>query len=186
MQDQKIIELFWQRSEEAVSAVTMVYGSMCHGIAWGILKNEEDTQECVNDTWHTLWITIPPPRPNRLKAYIARITRNLAMKRLTLQGAAKRQAVVVSFDELSQCIPDQRTVENTLEGKELSQAIDRFLDTLDQQDRNLFLRRYWFFDSVKELSQRFHMTQNHVKVKLHRMREQLKDYLAKEVDIHVR
>lgn len=186
MQDQKIIELFWQRSEEAIHAVDEAYGPMCRKLARGILRNEEDVQECVNDTWYGLWTTIPPQRPNRLKAYIARITRNLAMKRLRLSSAAKRQGVAVSFDELSQCIPDQRTVENALEGKELSRAIDAFLDTLSQQDRNLFLRRYWFFDSVKELSRNFGMTQNHVKVKLYRMREQLKNYLAKEVDVHVR
>lgn len=185
MKDSEIIELFWQRSEDAVHAAENAYGPMCRGIARNILNNEEDVKECVNDTWHGLWDAIPPERPMRLKAYIARITRNLAMKRLRERSAAKRQAVTVSFDELSQCIPDHRTVEAALEGKELSRAIDAFLDTLSEKDRNLFLRRYWFFDSVKVLSRNFHMSESNVKVKLYRIRNQLKDYLAKEADIYV-
>ena len=185
MKDQEIIALFWNRSEMALQAAEAAYGPMCRGIARNVLRDEEDVKECVNDTWHGLWEAIPPERPQKLKAYIARITRNLAMKRLREYSAAKRQAVVVSYEELSACIPDHRSVEAELEGKELSRAIDRFLDTLSQRDRDLFMRRYWFFDSVKVLSRNFHMTENNVRVRLHRIREELKVYLAKEVDVHV-
>lgn len=185
MKDSEIIDLFWQRSEDAIPAAEAAYGPMCRGIARNLLRNEEDAQECVNDTWHSLWNAIPPERPVRLKAYVARVVRNLAMKRLTYRNAAKRQAVTVSFEELSQCIPDDRTVEAALEGKELSRAIDAFLNTLSEENRNLFLRRYWFFDSVKVLSRSFHMSESKVKVTLYRLRNQLKDYLAKEADIYV-
>ena len=185
MKDSEIIELFWQRSEDAICAAEDAYGALCRGIARNLLRNEQDAQECVNDTWHSLWNAIPPERPLRLKAYIARIARNLAMKRLRERNAAKRQAVEVSYEELSQCIPDGKSVEAALEGKELARAIDAFLDTLSQENRNLFLRRYWFFDSVKDLARSFHMSEAKVKVTLYRIRNQLKDYLAKEADIYV-
>lgn len=185
MKDSEIIELFWQRSEDAIHAAEDAYGPMCRGIARNLLRNEEDTQECVNDTWHSLWNAIPPERPLRMKAFVARITRNLAMKRLRERNAAKRQAVTVSFEELSQCIPDGMTVEAVLEGKELSRAIDGFLDTLCEENRNLFLRRYWFFDSVKELARSFRMSESNVKVTLYRIRKELKEYLEKEADIYV-
>jgi RNA polymerase sigma-70 factor (ECF subfamily) len=104
-----------------------------------------------------------------LRAFAVKTTRNLAMKRLTRQSAAKRQGITVSFEELNQCIPDGNTVEQALEGKELSRVLDAFLDTLALEDRNLFLRRYWFFDSIKELSRLFGITEGHVKIKLYRM-----------------
>lgn len=185
MKDSEIIELFWQRSEDAIHAAADAYGPMCRGIARNLLRNEEDAQECVNDTWHSLWNAIPPERPLRMKAFVARITRNLAMKRLRERNAAKRQAVTVSFEELSQCIPDGMAVEAALEGKELSRAIDGFLDTLCEENRNLFLRRYWFFDSVKELARSFRMSESNVKVTLYRIRKELKEYLEKEADIYV-
>ena len=185
MDDQQIIALFWQRSETAIAEAETAYGAMCQGIACRVLGNETDAMECVNDTWHALWNAIPPEKPRHLRAYIAKITRNLALKRARAQQAAKRQAVTVSFEELEQCIPDPRTVEAMLEGKELAKTVDAFLDTLSEEQRNLFLRRYWFFDSVKELSRSFGMSESKVKVTLYRIRNQLKDYLAKEADIYV-
>lgn len=186
MEDGRIIELFWQRSENAIGAAEERYGNMCRAIAQNLLRSREDAQECVNDTWHCLWNAIPPERPESLTAFVARITRNLAMKRLTYLSAAKRRVVTVSFDELEGCIPDPRTVETVLEGKELSRKIDVFLDTLDEKDRNLFLRRYWFFDSVRQLSHSFGISESNVKVKLYRIREALKQYLEKEEEIYVR
>lgn len=185
MDEKQIIALFFQRSEDAIEQAQTVYGPMCRRIALRMLGSEEDAQECLNDTWHSLWDAIPPEKPVFLRAYIARITRNLAMKRLIRQKAEKRTAATVSFEELSQCIPDRETVESVVEGKELVRAIDAFLDTLEERERNLFLRRYWFFDSVKELSRQFHMSESNVKVTLYRIRNQLKDYLAKEADIYV-
>lgn len=185
MDDNRIVELFWQRSEDAIGAAEEKFGCLCRMIARNLLRNEEDVQECVNDTWHSLWNAIPPERPDKLLPFVARITRNLAMKRLTYHNAAKRQAVILSFDELDACIPDEKTVEQALEGKALSRLIDAFLDTLDEESRNLFLRRYWFFDSVKQLARTFGMSESKVKVKLFRMREALKKYLETEADIYV-
>lgn len=185
MNDSEIIALFFQRSEAAIDAVEKKYGTLCHSIAWNLLHSEEDAAECVNDTWHGLWNAIPPRRPEKLGPFAARITRNLAMKRLTRQNAEKRQAVTVSFEELNQCIPDEKTVEQALEGKELSRLLDAFLDTLGDEDRNLFVRRYWFFDSVRQLSRSFGITENHVKVKLYRMRKALKQYLEQEAQVYV-
>lgn len=185
MQDSQIIALFIQRSEKAIEAVEKKYGALCHSIAWNLLHSQEDAAECVNDTWHGLWNTIPPQKPEKLGSFAARITRNLAMKRLTARNAQKRQGETVSYEELSQCIPDEKTVEQALEGKELSRLLDAFLDTLEERDRNLFLRRYWFFDSVRQLARAFGLTESHVKVKLYRMRKALKRYLEQEADIYV-
>ena len=185
MEDEQILALFWQRSEQAVTAASEKYGALCRGVARNLLRNPEDVEECVNDTWHGLWNAIPPQRPEKLGAFAARITRNLAMKRLTRQNAEKRQAVTVSFEELDRCVPDEKTVEQALEGRELARLLDAFLDTLEPGDRNLFLRRYWFFDSTKQLSHSFGMTESHVKVKLHRIRKALKKYLEQEAQIYV-
>ena len=185
MDDSRIIELFWQRSEQAIAAAAGKYGAMCRGIAGNLLRNDEDAQECVNDTWQGLWDTIPPRRPDPLAAYIAKITRNLAMKRLTHRNAAKRTALVVSFEELNDCIPSGDSPEQILEGKELSRVIDSFLNTLDPDSRNMFLRRYWFFDSIAQIAAGFGVSQSKVKMRLYRIRNELKEYLAKEADIYV-
>lgn len=185
MDDSEIIELFWQRSDEAIRAVAEKYGALCRGITNNLLRSVEDSQECVNDVWHSLWNAIPPERPKNLTAYIARVARNLAMKRLTYRTAAKRQAAFVSFEELDHCVSHPVTVEAVLEGKVLSQALDAFLDRLKPEDRNLFLRRYWFFDSTKVLADSFRMSESNVKIRLHRIRKKLKDYLEKEADIYV-
>lgn len=185
MSDQEIIALFWERSEDAIRLAEEAYGPLCRTIARNVLKDEEDVAECVNDVWHSLWNAIPPERPVCLRAYIARITRNLALKHINKQNAAKRQAVTVSFEELGECVPANMTVEDAVAGRELSRLLDAFLDTLDTESRNLFLRRYYFFDSVSALAKMFGYSQSKVKTKLFRIRKQLKDYLAKEADIYV-
>ena len=185
MNDQALLELFYSRSESAISETQKVYGPMCQTIAWNLLGNREDAQECVNDAMYQLWDTVPPERPENLRAYLARITRNLAMKRLRHDNAKKRQAVTVSFEEINQCIPSRMQAEDLLHSRELSRLLDTFLDTLDLQQRNLFLRRYWFFDSVKTLAASVRMSESKVKVTLHRIRKKLKEYLEKEADIYV-
>ena len=185
MDDSRIIELFWSRSEQAIDEVDRKYGSLCRRIAGNLLHNAEDTQECVNDTYHSLWNAIPPRRPDPLAAFIAKITRNLAMKRLTHRNAAKRAALTVSFVELSECIPSGQSPEQVLEMQELSRVIDRFLDTLDPDSRNMFLRRYWFFDSIAQIAAGFGVSQSKVKMRLFRVRNELKEYLAREADIYV-
>lgn len=185
MDDSRIVELFWQRSEQAIHAVEEKYGTMCRTLAYHLLRSAEDADECVNDTYHGLWNAIPPERPERLGAFCARITRNLAMKRLTYRNAAKRAVVTVSFEELNECLSAGVTAEDILEGKELAALLERFLDTLDRDSRNMFLRRYWFFDPIRQIATGFGVTESKVKSKLFRMRRQLKEYLAKEGQIYV-
>lgn len=184
MDDDRIIELFWKRSEQAISATDVKYGGMCRSLAMNLLRSQEDAQECVNDTYHGLWNSIPPARPEKLASYIAKITRNLAMKRLTYRNAAKRAVVTVSFEELNECISAGHSMEEILEGKELTQLLERFLDTLDRDSRNMFLRRYWFFDSIREIARGFGVSEGKVKTRLFRIRQQLKQYLE-EAQIYV-
>lgn len=185
MDDSRIIELFWHRSEQAIEAAAGKFGAICRGIAWNLLRSDEDAEECLSDTWHTLWETIPPQRPEKLRAYTAGITRNLAMKRLTQRNAAKRACMTVSFEELNECIPAPQTVEQAMEARELTRVIEEFLRTLEPDSRNMFLRRYWFFDSIREIAARFGVSEGTVKTRLYRVRNELKKYLAKEADIYV-
>ena len=186
MDDKTIVDLYWSRSEQAIHETDRKYGAMCRRLAGNLLVNDEDAEECINDTYHCLWNTIPPAQPNILSAYIAKITRNLAMKQLTYRNAEKRTAVTVSFDELEACIPAAQTPERILEGKVLTDALERFLDTLDWESRQIFLRRYWFFDSVDQIAEKLGVSQSKVKTRLFRTRNKLKVFLEKEVGIHVR
>lgn len=186
MEDEAIIALFLEREERAIEAAQRQYGSMCRSIARNLLDSEQDVEECLNDTWHALWNAIPPQRPGNLGAYTARITRNLAMKRLTHSSAEKRTALTVSFEELSQCIPAGQTPEELLEHKELVALLEAFLRNLDGESRDLFLRRYWFFDPVDRIAEDFGYSQTKVTTRLYRLRKKLKDYLAKEGQIYVK
>ncbi len=186
MKSAEIIALFEERSEKAIEAAQIKYGTMCKGIARNLLSSEQDVEECLNDTWHALWNAIPPQMPNNLGAFTARITRNLAMKRLTQSNAKKRTAVLVSYEELSQCISSGYDPEELLQGKELSALLDRFLRKLDAQSRDMFLRRYWFFDPIEKIAKDFGVSQTRVTTRLYRVRSKLKDYLEKEGQIHVK
>lgn len=186
MENAQIIDLFFARSEMAIEQTEKQFAPLCRTVARNLLDSEQDVEECLNDTWHALWNAIPPQRPDNLAAYAAKITRNLAMKRLTAMNADKRQAITVSYDELCQCIPAGRSLEELLEGRELTQVLGRFLNTLDRDSRDIFLRRYWFFDSTREIARGFGISETRVTTKLHRIRKKLKDYLAKEAQIYVR
>lgn len=186
MEQARIIELFFSRSEMAIEAAQQEYGAMCRSIARNLLGSEQDAEECVNDTWHALWNAIPPQSPENLAGFAAKITRNLAMKRLTRQNAQKRQAVTVSFDELDQCIPAGQDPEALMLEKELTAQLVRFLEKLDRDSRDLFLRRYWFFDSTKEIARGFGISETRVTTKLYRLRKKLKEHLEKEAQIYVR
>lgn len=185
MEDEQILELFWQRSEQAIREVDQKFGAMCRWLATNILRNAEDAEECVNDTYHGLWDAIPPARPQKLLPYIARITRNLALKRLTYGNAQKRQVSTVSFEELEECIPCHDSVETAMDAKELTRTLERFLDTLDPESRDMFLRRYWFFDSIEEIASGFGVSRSKVKSQLFRVRNKLRIYFAEEVQIYV-
>lgn len=177
MEDEKIIGLFWERSTDAIPVAQKKYGAMCHGIAWNLLRSDEDAEECVNDTWHGLWETIPPERPAKLPPFIARITRNLAMKRLTYLHAEKRSGIIIPFEELNTCLPGGVDPEKVAMERELGRALDAFLDTLDPDSRDMFLRRYWFFDSIEQIAAGFGVSQSKVKSRLFRTRNKLRVYL---------
>lgn len=181
MEDSKIIELFYQRSERAIIELSQKYGTVCTRIAKNILNNALDAEECVNDAYLGAWNTIPPQKPNPLKTYICRIVRNLSIKRYHSNTSMKRNSFYdAALDELENCIPSGKTVESELSAKELAQVIDDFLDTLDKENRVIFVRRYWYSDSISDIAERFCISNNNVSVRLSRTREKLKKYLRKE------
>ena len=182
MEDSKIIDLYWARKEQALAETDTKYGSYCRTIARNILRNFEDTEECVSDTWLHAWNSMPPQRPGILSAFLGRITRNLSFDRCKYQQAAKRGggAPPLALDELGECIPSAQRVEYALEQKELAAAIDRFLRTLPEKDCNLFLRRYWYVDSISVIADRYGMKENTVKSILFRTREKLRKFLGEE------
>ena len=186
MTDSKIIALFFQRSEHAIDAVQQRYGGICRTVAWNLLRNEEDVEECLSDTWLGLWNTIPPNKPDKLGPFVLKITKNLAMKRLSTQNAQKRQAVTLSYAELDACIPGGLTPEQIWDGKELSRLLNTFLQELDTDSRNMFLRRYWFLDSTLQIAKGLGISETKVTTTLYRIRKRFKQYLQKEADIYVK
>lgn len=180
MDDTRIIDLLFARAESAIDALAKRFGSRLHAIAMNILCSSRDAEECVNDTYLVLWNTIPPERPDPLCAYTYRVGRNIALKKLRSNTAQIRNSAYdLSLDELAGCIPDDRLWE-TLDAKELGRCIDRFLDTLPKENRAIFLRRYWFGDSVKQIAKYTALKEGTVSVRLSRIRSALKDYLYKE------
>ena len=182
LEDSKIIDLYWARKEQALAETDAKYGSYCRTIARNIPRNFEDTEECVSDTWLHAWNSMPPQRPGILSAFLGRITRNLSFDRCKYQQAAKRGGgtLPLALDELGECIPSAQRVEYALEQKELAAAIDRFLRTLPEKDCNLFLRRYWYVDSISVIADRYGMKENTVKSILFRTREKLRKFLGEE------
>ena len=180
MEDQKIVDLFFIRSEVAIKMLAEKYEKLLYKISFNILNNHEDVAECINDTYLGVWNAIPPQRPNPLCAFVCRITRNLSLNRYRKKTAEKRSSMLeVSLDELATCVPTL-SAEEEWSAKELGKAIDAFLETLDAENRVLFVRRYWFTDSVKDLALMLHISENLVSVRLNRVRKQLKKYLEKE------
>lgn len=181
MEDEQIIGLFFDRCEDAIEQTKRKYGSLCKTIAGRILQNPEDAEECVSDTYLALWDAIPPARPEPLSAFAAKITRNLALKRLEQLSTAKRNGeAAVSFEELSECLCDREAPDRMLEELALRDAITDFLQTQDKESRCIFLRRYFFFDSVGEIAQRYGLSQSKVKSRLMRTRNKLRLYLIQE------
>lgn len=180
MEDAEIIALFWARDEGAIRETDAAYGPKLHTLADQILRCREDAQECVSDTYMKAWEVIPPQRPVYFFAFLAKICRNFALGVLQRQAAAKRSAQVVSLtQELEQCIPD-RSVDRRLEGEELGALLERFLDSLSRENRIIFLRRYWYTDSVRQIAERCRISESKVKTQLHRTRRKLRQYLEQE------
>ena len=180
MEDKEIIQLYWDRQEQAIRETEAKYGGKLDALAYRIVNTHEDSQECVNDTYFTAWNTMPPQWPEFLFAYLAKICRNASLGRLDWLNAAKRKAEVVTLTrEMELCIPD-RSQDRHLEGKELGELLNRFLGTISRENRMIFLRRYWFADSIQEIAGRYGMSQSKVKTSLHRTRTKLSAFLAKE------
>ena len=181
MTDEEIINLFFERSEQAISELAKKYGSVVGRVARNILNNEEDTKECVNDTWLGVWNSIPPNRPDPLQTYVCKIARNLATKRYHANSAKKRDSQYdLALEDLEECVPTRNTVEDTVAAKELTEIINRFLDTLSYEDKFVFMRRYWYSDSLPEIAKMAGMSYNSVAVRLHRVKGKLKKLLRKE------
>ncbi len=180
MEDSKILMLLWNRAETAIDALQRTYGRLLYRISLNILGIPQDAQECVNDTYLAIWNAIPPRRPEPLSPFVCRVGRNLALKRLRSDMAQKRCSKYdISLEELSAAIPGP-SLEDAVSAKALGQAIDCFLSLQSQENRNLFLRRYWFGDSVKDAAALLGITPNAASVRLNRMRQELKDHLIKE------
>ncbi len=180
MEDKAIIGLYWARSEEAIPRTEEKYGSWCRRIAYNILRNEEDSEEAVNDTYLQAWQSIPPARPERLKLYLGRITRNLSLNRLKYRQASKRDERITfpALDDLSDIVSGKPQPEGELFRKELVQALNGYLRNLPSYKRNVFLRRYWYGDSVKTIADHFGKKEGTISVLLHRLRTELARYLT--------
>ena len=180
MEDVKIIDLYFVRNEEAITQTDAVYGRKLFRLAQRILHDEQDSEESVSDTYMKTWETIPPQRPTYFYAYLAKLCRYFALGKLDWKNAAKRKAEVVSLtDEMALCIPDKRK-EAEVSAKEIGRAMNEFLENLSQESRVIFLRRYWFCDTIAEIAERYGISESKVKMRLMRTRNQLAEYLNKE------
>ena len=181
MDDEKIIELFLKRSEEGIWELSEKYGYICKRVAKNILKNNADAEECVNDAYLGVWNTIPPQRPKPLLTYVCKIVRNLSIKKYHKNTAKKRNSFYdVALDELQECIPNSFTLEDELDAKELSALLDTFLEKLDEINRVMFVRRYWYSDSISDIAQLLDMNNHTITVRLSRTREKLRQYLIEK------
>ena len=181
MEDSQIITLFQNRSETAIRELSAKYGPLCIKLAFNILGDIHDAEECVSDAYLVLWNQIPPEEPEPLSAYLCAVVRNIAVNRYDYNTASRRDSsYTVALQEIEGCIPSPGSVESDFLAKETSQIIDQFLRKQDQKTRVLFVRRYWFGDSIEELSALFGINRHQVSVRLHRIREKLKKYLIKE------
>ena len=180
MEDTDIIQLYWARDEGAIAATDEKYGTLCRSLSHNILASREAAEECVNDTYLGLWNAIPPHRPNPLLAFVCRVARNVSLNRYRHNHAQRRdESRNLPLVELEGCLAAP-SAEETWSAQALGQTLDCFLDTLDRKSRVMFLRRYWFSDSVSWIARQMGITENHVSVQLHRIRSRLKQYLEQE------
>ena len=181
MNDTKIIDLYENRDESAISMTAGQYSPYLTAIAMNILRNKEDAEECVNDVYLKAWNIIPPERPQKLSSFLGRIARNLSLNRYESMRAKKRggSEMTLLLSELELCIPDGTNVEEEVEGKDLKESVNRFLETLNQDDMVYFMRRYWHAQTVPEIARRHDVSESKVKMSLHRTRGKLKTYLEK-------
>ena len=181
MDDSGIIALFFARSERAVTELAEKYGPVCIRLAQNFLTDRRDAEECVNDAYFAVWNTVPPERPDPLLSYLCRIVRNLAIRRYHANTARKRNsAYETALEEIAPCFSAGGSPQEELEAKETAKLIDAFLETLDPRNRILFVRRYWYADSVGDLADGSGLSRHAVSVRLSRLRKALKRYLERE------
>lgn len=186
MDDGKIVQLYWDRDEQAVPATADKYGNYCASIARNILGSQEDAEECVNDTYLCAWNSMPPHRPKILSVFLGKLTRNVSLNRYKYDTAEKRGGgeVPVVLDEIAELVSGTDSVEREVDRGELVSAIDAFLERLPADRRSMFVCRYWYFDSVSSIASRFGITENHVSVTLNRLRFKLRhDLLERGFDL---
>jgi len=182
VEDYEIIQLYWERSERAIPETAVKYGRYCRCIAFNILHSNEDSEECVNDTYLRVWKAIPPHKPNNFQAFIGKITRNLSLNRYEKRTAEKRGdgRTELVLEELAECIGNSENIEQITEEGLIREVINIFLKELKPETRKLFVRRYWYLSSIKEIAEEYGMTESNVAVTLFRLREKLKKTLEEE------
>lgn len=182
MEDARIVDLYWARSERAIGETSTKYGKYCYSIAYGILTNAEDADESVNDTYLDAWNAMPPHRPSILSTFLGKITRRLSIDKWRIRNAGKRGGgeMPLVLDELQDCIASSSDLEESYEQQELIEAINHFLSRLPDNERDVFVSRYWFISPVKKIAQKFDMSESNVKTMLYRTRQKLFVYLREE------
>jgi len=180
MDDDKIVELYWDRDESAIPATAKKYGSYCAAIAGNILGNREDVEECVNDTYLSAWNSMPPHKPNRLSTFLGKLTRNLSFNRYKYNTADKRGGgeLPMVLEELAELVSGREDVEQEILRRELTEALDEFLETLSPEKRDIFVRRYWYTDNISDIAKRYGMRADTVSMILNRLRKKLYTYLS--------
>ena len=182
MDDKEIVQLYWERSEQAIAETDIKYGKYCFSIAYNALANREDAEESVSDTYMAVWNQLPPKRPAVLSAFLGKITRYISINRWKERSAQKRGGgeITLTLEELQECVDGKQDVEEICSSREMIRAYDRFLDTLPKMERDIFLRRYWFFDPIDEIADSCGFTRSKVASILHRTRGKLRKQLDKE------
>ncbi len=182
MEDSRIVALYWERDESALTLTRRKYGAYCHAIAWQILHSREDAAECENDTYLRAWNAMPPDRPHGLRAYLGAITRRLSLDRWRERKSQKRGGgeVALSLEELGECVSHPDTVPMAVEAGETAAILSDFLRSLPSAECDVFLRRYWYLDSVAQIARRYGYSESKVKMTLKRTRDKLRAVLEKE------
>lgn len=182
MDDQKIIDLYWSRSETAITETDQKYGKYCYSIAYNILTNNEDAEESVSDTYMAAWKAMPPKRPSILATFLGKITRHLSIDRWRSRNRYKRGGgeIVLALEELEDCVADDQSIEKTIERKRLALSFNRFLESLPETERRIFLCRYWYLDSISVIASYYGFSESKVTSMLHRSRKKLRAVLEQE------
>lgn len=182
MEDNSIVDLYWARSEDAITETSEKYGKYCYAIAYNILSNAEDADESVNDTYLDAWHNMPPHRPAILSTFLGKITRRISIDKWRGRAANKRGGgeIVLALDELADCVPSDHSVEHEVEAAALEKIINDFVMSLPLMERRVFICRYWYFDPISAIAEQFGFSQSKVKMILHRQRQKLLSILERE------